>query len=299
VALAPDGKTLATAGRDGTARLWNLATGQEMRALKHCEYDAGRVFSIAFSSDGKSLVSGGVDWTVRRWEVATGKQVRAYETKHGQVFSLYLSRDAKWLVTGGANAKVAGNGGGAELWDVFAGGTPADAHKQEKQKKAQGRASERTFCDDDPVHSTVLSHDGKLLVTGSQYDPARLWEVSTGKQIRVFPRDSGWGHAVTLTADGKQLITASSDGTTRFWELATGKELCSLASFRDGTWAVFDADGRFDSANNGDVKGMHWVVGMQTFPLSRFKDRFYDPGLLAKYLGHNEQPLRKLEAIPD
>ena len=70
----------------------------------------------------------------------------------------------------------------------------------------------------------------------------------------------------------------------RVWGTA-GRELCRLVSFRDGTWAVFDAAGRFDAANDGNVDGLHWVIGNKSYPLRQFKDRFYDPGLLAKYLG--------------
>jgi hypothetical protein len=93
----------------------------------------------------------------------------------------------------------------------------------------------------------------------------------------------------------KRLITAGLDGATRIWDLATGRELCRLICFRDGAWAVTDAAGRFDAAKDDDVTGLHWAVGMRTFPLAAFRDRFYDPGLLAKHLGFHPQPLRKLD----
>jgi hypothetical protein len=55
---------------------------------------------------------------------------------------------------------------------------------------------------------------------------------------------------------------------------------------------VFDAAGRYDAAN--DVEGLHWVDGMKTFPLQQFRERNFDPGLLAKHVGfHKDQP-RKL-----
>jgi hypothetical protein len=42
----------------------------------------------------------------------------------------------------------------------------------------------------------------------------------------------------------------------------------------------------------------YWVLGMETFPLKQFRDRYYDPGLLAKHLGlHKERP-RLLKATP-
>jgi WD40 repeat protein len=72
VAFSPDGKTLATASGDGTARLWEVTTGHPVRDLvtghTHGVYSVG---PVAYSPDGKTLASGGVDGTVRLWDVAT------------------------------------------------------------------------------------------------------------------------------------------------------------------------------------------------------------------------------------
>ena len=59
---------------------------------------------------------------------------------------------------------------------------------------------------------------------------------------------------------------------------------------------MIDPDGRYDAANDGDVEGLHWVVGERPLPLKQFKDQYYDPGLLAKLMGHNKEPLR---AVPE
>ena len=56
-----------------------------------------------------------------------------------------------------------------------------------------------------------------------------------------------------------------------------------------------DSEGRFDCSNNGDVKWLHWVVGTEVIALEQLKDHFYDPGLLAKYVGFNKEPFRKVD----
>ena len=58
---------------DKTLKLWDVATGNELRNLAgHCE----PVFSVAFSPDGRSALSGSLDKTVKLWDVATGRELR-------------------------------------------------------------------------------------------------------------------------------------------------------------------------------------------------------------------------------
>src|SRR5262245_33006788 len=70
---SPDGKTLASAGYDKLIRLWDAATGTELRQLRG---HYGPVSSVAFSPDGKWLASGSWDMTVRVWDVTTGNEIR-------------------------------------------------------------------------------------------------------------------------------------------------------------------------------------------------------------------------------
>ena len=65
---------MVTASRDKTARLWEVATGQALRALPGHQ---GAVKHAAFSPDGKLVVTASDDKTARLWEVATGQMLRA------------------------------------------------------------------------------------------------------------------------------------------------------------------------------------------------------------------------------
>jgi WD40 repeat protein len=70
VAFSPDGKTVLTGSLDGTARLWEAATGNPVSSpMKHGSW----VTSVAFSPDGKTVLTGSDDGTARLWEAATRK----------------------------------------------------------------------------------------------------------------------------------------------------------------------------------------------------------------------------------
>src|SRR5262249_39838640 len=75
VAFSPDGKTVLTGSRDGTARLWDVQTGANLHTLS---YQLDWVGDAIFSPDGKTILTGGLDGTAQLWDVQTGKRLHIF-----------------------------------------------------------------------------------------------------------------------------------------------------------------------------------------------------------------------------
>ena len=147
------------------------------------------------------------------------------------------------------------------------------------------------------VTSVAFAPDGRTILTGSWDKTARLWEAASGREIRRLEGHGAGVRSVAFAPDGRTILTGSADKTARLWDAATGRELCQMVSFNDGTWAVVDPSGRYDASNGGRVAGLHWVVGLEPIELEQLKERYYDPGLLAKHLKLSREPLRTVEGL--
>ena len=270
-----DGQHVLTESENGTSRLWDVATGTEIREFKgHPCVAADRSQVLTRSNDG----------TGRLWDVATGAEIGEFEWGRMDFWSVALSHDGRHVLTGNdARDPLSffrNNDGTARLWDVAT------------------RAEIRRFVGhSDDVCSVAFSPGGRHVLTGSDDRTARLWDAATGAEIRKFDGHYAGVWPVTFSPDGRHALATSSDHTARLWRVETGRELCALVMFRDGSWAVVDPQRRFDASNGGDVNGLHWVVGNEPIELAQLKERYHEPGLLAKLMGFNKEPLRDVTAF--
>jgi WD40 repeat protein len=201
-AFSPDDKRVVTASGDGTARIWDAATGQPVGEVLRGH--SGPVVSAAFSPDGKRIVTASMDMTARIWDAATSHQIGEPLAGHKDaVRSAMFSPD-------GARVVTASWDGTARVWNAATGqpiGQPLMGHQF-------------------GLRSAAFSPDGTRIVTAGDDKTARIWDASTDQQIGVWLIGHGAQVvAASFSPDGKRIVTASWDKTARVWDAATGQQI--------------------------------------------------------------------------
>jgi WD40 repeat protein len=269
--FSPDRGRLLTSNNGPEASLWDVETGKEVQhftvnpgwrpRLLYPEGDnRDTVARLALSPDGRTALTSDWEGSTRLWNVKTGGQQRVIKVHTNNLLAVGFSPDSRKMITENADKS-------ATLLDVKTG----------VELQRFGTASSPSF-----------SADGSRVLLGGS-----VWDVKTGKELRRFAAPFGAEPFGTLSPDGRRVLLGSGDGTTKLWDVETGKELASLYGFQDGSWAVVDPEGRFDTDKIEDNAALHWVVDgdpMRVLPLAAFKDSFYTPGLLKRVLGGEMLP---------
>jgi WD40 repeat protein len=78
------------------------------------------------------------------------------------------------------------------------------------------------------VNSVAISPDGQILVSGSDDNTIKIWQLSTGQELRTLTGHSDSVNSVVISPDGQTVVSGSSDKTIKIWQLSTGQELRTL-----------------------------------------------------------------------
>ncbi|RPJ24401.1 MAG: hypothetical protein EHM33_17965, partial [Chloroflexi bacterium] len=285
VTYSPDGTRLATASDDGTAKIWNAATGKELLTL-----NTGPSASVAFSPEcvsppeasaercGTRLATANYEAkTATIWDAATGHELLTLTGHTGGVNQVVFSPDGTRLATASDDTT-------AKVWNARTG---------EELFTLTGHT--------DIVSSIAFSPDGTRLITGSWDHTAKVWDMTTGAELFTFSNftepveavfnpdgkelalNSGnevqiwdfrkgeklltlFGHSnqverVAFSPDGERLVTASLDGTARLWDATTGAELLTLAGHASSVVSVaFSPDGIHLATASNDGTARVWDI---------------------------------------
>ncbi len=210
--FSPDGRTLVSCGQDGTARIWEVATGRLLRTIA---VSAAEVDAAAFSSDGRTIVTAGDDGHVRLWDVASGS-IRATIAAHHGPAGAGFTGDGRRLISGGRNDHL------IKVWDV------ATSELLASKKVTDG-----------DLEVGVLSPDGKVLATAGGDGCVRLWILADLSVIKTLAVERAV-FGLAFSSDGTRLATADGGGRVLVWDLKSGEPLRGFQGFahRDDARAV-------------------------------------------------------------
>jgi WD40 repeat protein len=229
VRFLPGDRRLASAGDDGTIRIWNVAEAKEERVIAHPR-DANSqrirwIRAMDVSPDGRFIASSSLDDTVRVWETDTGREVYRLPG-HGQLGgrrSVRFTPDNERLVSWGDDMQV-------NIWDVRTGKAVNEYRAQPSGVKLPNRddlgdpfgAGEGVFRLDGGMISADAS---RLLVRGGQ---TYIFDVPTGKELARFERTVGANTGLAISPDNSYTI-ALSWGPGREIQLQGGGVLFTAA----------------------------------------------------------------------
>jgi hypothetical protein len=234
LAFSSGGGQLASGGGDQTIRLWEPATGRELKVLRG---HTGPVRALAFSPHRPLLASGGSDNTIRIWDLTSGKELKSLMSRFGAIRALAFSPDGQLLATGGDDGSV-------RIWD-WAGG--------KEIKSMRGRLG--------IVFTVAFSPDGLTLATGASDTLVHLWDMASGLERSTLSGHTGAVRSVAFSADGSLLVSGAADGTVRLWDLASGRERFASSGHQGEVHSVaFSPDRRAVASAGADGTVRIWDV---------------------------------------
>lgn len=279
IAYSPGGRRLVTASYDGTARIWDAATGRQRLVLRG---HSGPVMSAVFSPHGRRIATASFDKTARIWDAATGKMLVILAGHAARVRSAAFSPDGRQLVTASYDHT-------ARIWDA-----------------ASGRQIRILSGHSALVTSAAFSCDGRRIVTASYDKTARVWDAATGRLIQVLAGHTDVVTSAAFSMDGRRVVTASSDGTARIWDTASGRQIALLSGHTQlVASAVFSADDRRVLTASYDRTARIWDAGSgrQIRVLSGHtgfvEDAVFSPDGLHVATASSDGTARVWEAVPN
>jgi RNA polymerase sigma factor (sigma-70 family) len=255
LAFSPDGKTLASGERGCLLRIWDVASGKEIRRFSQDIKEGNglggtelsSVTSVVFSPDGTKVVTstGYEDATVHIYDLAKGTLLRKIDLPGKYSTDIALSPDGRMLATATYLSKRWST---IILWDL-----------------ATGKELRRTPGLLAGLFSLAFSPNSKVLASGGLGSRVQLWDVATCAELRPARGHQGRVEAVAISPKGNLLASVSGyDDIVRLWDAVTGNSLGQLTGHEGGVRSLaFSADGRTLATGGNDETIRLWDLAQR------------------------------------
>ncbi|MCB0567931.1 MAG: WD40 repeat domain-containing protein [Lewinellaceae bacterium] len=251
---------ILTASYDGTARLWDVGTQEELFVLRG---HTNSLFSAAFSPDEHKIVTASIDKTVKIWHLDNPPAVMVLPTDSFAIHSSVFS-------SGRGQVLAALENGSFMVWDVkkqledFARGQtktdigPEDLEARYSYEINTLHTKMRVFSIFDRQremaatsggnawkHFAAFSNDGKKAVSSQKDKSLKLLDANSLEAISTLPTTHNkFLSSACFSPDGEKLVTTSPDSTARIWDVQGHRELLPALQHESAVLsAAFSPDG--------------------------------------------------------
>jgi RNA polymerase sigma factor (sigma-70 family) len=238
---------LATASKDGSIKLWNVANAKEEGACKY-PVELGPMRSMAFTPDGKTAL------------LVFGEHIGVWDTsKNGFPKATIGGASPLALDSGDDGFRLVlrhteDSGKNLQIMVISRFGS-------QDEELGFGPSESKGLLGHNEVEIARLSQDGAVLASGTADKAITLWKVSEKKEQAVCKGHTDALLAVEFSPDGKILASSSKDGTVRLWDVATGKELAVLKGHEGQVHCVaFSPDSNTLASGGTDKMIVLWDV---------------------------------------
>ncbi len=232
-----DGKSLLSASGDGTVRLWNVATGEELHKWNAHGETVSMVRSLALSPDGQRIAAGNWDGETYVWDLPTQKEVLRLPKQSLAVSGLAFSPDGKILAASTGSWQKFHTPGLVLLWNAQTGENLASFTNHTKE-----------------IKGVLFSEDGKMLISYSSDASLRFWDVDKKSLVRTYTHDRS---LTSAAVSGNRLAFGDFRGGICMMDLKQGlitnrtgghsNQVVNLAFSPDGSqFASVGLDGLFN-----------------------------------------------------